>query len=151
MNNHKTVLGVCSSGGHLQQLLPILDSLRASYSIVLCTFKKRDAEEVAGYIETHYLRFPTNRNVQNNLRNLFKGILIFSKFRPGIVISTGAASAVPFALLSLLFRVPFIYVEPIDRVNLPTLTAKILRFLDVHFVVFWDSQLINFPNRQVVP
>ena len=40
--------------------------------------------------------YPTNRNLKNLIRNTFLAIKVLRKERPDVIISSGAAVAVPF-------------------------------------------------------
>lgn len=143
----KSVLGVASSGGHLDQLVSILLPLEGTCSLAIASFDKEDAQDKKARFRFYSLRYPTNRAVVNNVLNLFRAFRAIKREKPDFIISTGAAPAVPFALIAKLTRRNFIYVEPIDRVVSPTMTAKILRILKVEFVVYWPSQLSDYPNR----
>ena len=150
-NDKLKIVGVCSSGGHLEQMVPILEELKKDYEIVLATFDKEDAKHVSSIFYTYYLKYPTNRNFKNNFINFFKAIRIIRIQKPCLVISNGAASAVLFAFVCKTLKISFIYIEPIDRISLSTLTARILKPLRVHFIVYWESQLKSYPNRHELP
>ena len=60
---------MCSSGGHLQQLLALRDAWGA-YSHVWVTFDKSDARSLLGDERVVYAYWPTNRSLKNLLRNL---------------------------------------------------------------------------------
>ena len=63
------LLLVCSSGGHLQQLLALRDAWGA-YSHVWVTFDKSDARSLLGGERVVYAHWPTNRSLKNLFRNL---------------------------------------------------------------------------------
>ena len=65
------LLLVCSSGGHLQQLLALRDAWDA-YSHVWVTFDKSDARSLLDGERVVYAHWPTNRS----LRNLFRNLLV---------------------------------------------------------------------------
>ena len=144
--NKFKILAISSSGGHLDQLIKILEYFDSD-DVLLGTFNKSDAHEKVKLYEHFWLRYPTNRNIANNILNLCKGLVIEVRFSPKVYISTGAASAVVFAIIARVFRKKFIYVEPIDRIKLPTLTAKLLMLMGVDIYVYWDSQLKNYKKR----
>lgn len=144
------VLGVASSGGHLDQLTSILLPLGDTCSIAIASFDKDDAQDKKTTFRFYSLKYPTNRAVINNILNVFLAIKILKSENPDYIVSTGAAPAVSFAIIAKLTRTRFLYVEPIDRVYSPTMTAKILKFFKVEFFVYWPSQLAGYPNRYYI-
>ena len=90
--------------------------------------------------------FPTNRNVKNTLKNTILAYKILKKERPDIIISTGAAVAVPFFWLGKLFGVKTIYIEVFDRIDTPTLTGKLVYPVADKFIVQWDEMKKVYPK-----
>jgi len=141
------VLLVCSSGGHLDQLL-VLEPWLNNRDVAIATFNKLDAASRVGRWRHYWLCWPTNRRVWNNLRNLFKAGWILRKEKPDLIVSTGAAPAVPFFYLGRIFwQKPTIFVECFDRVGRPTLTAWLVRPVTSLFVCQGQSQLAGWPRR----
>lgn len=141
------VLFVCSSGGHLDQLLALLPAPEG-VEVVFATFDKPDAEQkVAGY-RVHALHWPTNRSLTALVRNLVLACRTLRAERPDTVISSGAAAAVPFFWLAkLVFAARTVFIECVDRIDNPTLTARLVRPVTDEFLTQWDSQLVGFPRR----
>lgn len=144
------VLFVCSSGGHLDQLLALLPA-PADVEVVFATFDKPDAvQKVEGY-RFHALHWPTNRSVTALARNLVVAFRTLRAERPDTVISSGAAAAVPFFWLGkLFFAARTVFIECVDRIDNPTLTARLVRPVTDEFLTQWDSQLAGFPRRNRV-
>ncbi len=139
------VLMVCSSGGHLAQLLT-LDEWSAAYRTRWVTFGTTDARSaLAGrdVVECHH---PTTRNLPNLVRNTWLAWRVLRRERPAVVVSSGAAVAVPFFLLARLLRVPTVYVEVFDRIDSRTLTGRLVRPFTTRFVVQWDEQVALYPG-----
>ena len=63
------------------------------------------------------------------------------KERPDLIISSGAAVAVPFFLIGKLLGTKLVYVEVFDRVDKPTMTGRMLNGIADLFVVQWPEQL----------
>ena len=90
------VLLVCSSGGHLLQLLALRRAW-SGFSRLWVTFDKSDARSLL-VGERRIVAFgPTNRNVPNLLRNLILAWRVIRHHRPKVIVTTGAGVAVPFA------------------------------------------------------
>jgi UDP-N-acetylglucosamine:LPS N-acetylglucosamine transferase len=143
----RRVLLVCSSGGHLDQLL-LLEPWLRSFDVAIATFDKPDAVTRVGAWRYYPLAWPTNRRVVNNLRNLQRAWRILRRERPELVISSGAAPAVTFFYVArLLGRIPTVFVECFDRVDTPTLTARLVRPVTSLFVCQAGTQLTGWPRR----
>jgi beta-1,4-N-acetylglucosaminyltransferase len=139
---------VCSSGGHLLQLLalhPIWD--RADRFWV--SFDKQDARSLLGGERVYWAHFPTNRNLPNLVRNLGVAWRVLRRERPEVIISTGAGVAVPFFLLGRLFGAKLVYLEVYDRIDSPTLSGRACHRLAHLFALQWPEQK-RFYRRGIV-
>ncbi|WP_285319359.1 UDP-N-acetylglucosamine--LPS N-acetylglucosamine transferase [Pseudarthrobacter sp. lyk4-40-TYG-27] len=143
----KKILCVCSSGGHLDQMLAIFPA-PDEYEVVFATFNKPDAlAKLEGY-QTYWLYWPTNRSLKNAIRNTALAIRVMRIERPDIVISTGAAAALPFFMVGkVVRRSKNVFIECIDRISLPTLTAKLVRPFTDLYVCQWETQLPGYSDR----
>ena len=70
--------------------------------------------------------------------------------RPDVVITTGAAVAFPYFVLSRLFGVRTVYVEVYDRVDTPTLTARLCSPFTDLMAVQWPEQQALYRDSVVV-
>ena len=66
--------------------------------------------------------------------------------RPDVIVSTGAAVAVPFFYIGKLMGSKCVYVEVFDRVDSATLTGRLVRRVSDLFVVQWEEQLNVYPG-----
>lgn len=119
------VLLVCSSGGHLQQMLA-LEPAWGSYSHVWVTFDKSDARSLLRDERVIFAHWPTNRSLRNLILNLVVAWRTLRVVRPRVVLTTGAGVAVPFAWLARLRRVKVVYVESFTRIAQPSLTCRLV-------------------------
>jgi UDP-N-acetylglucosamine:LPS N-acetylglucosamine transferase len=146
----KRVLFVCSSGGHLDQLLALVPAPEG-VEVAVATFLKPDAVAKLEGFRVHGLHWPTNRSVTALFKNLRIALRVLRTERPDIVVSSGAAGAVPFFWVGrLLFRTRNVFIECIDRLDNPTLTARLVRPVTHTFVAQWPEQLVEFPRRTEV-
>jgi beta-1,4-N-acetylglucosaminyltransferase len=130
---------VCSSGGHLDQLMR-LRSWWGQGERHWVTFALPDAESRLGGETTTWAYFPTTRNLKNFVRNLFLARRVLRQVRPDVIISTGAGLAVPFFLLARFYGARTVFLEVFDRVDSTTLTGRLCRPLADLFLVQWPEQ-----------
>ena len=131
---------VGSSGGHLTHLY-MLKPFWQEHDRVWVTFDKADAQSLLQDEKMYPCYFPTNRNIKNLLRNTVVAWKVLRKEKPDLIISTGAAVAVPFFYLGKLFGAKTAYVEVFDRIDNPTLTGKLVHPITDLFVVQWEEML----------
>ena len=138
---------VGSSRGHLTHLY-MLKPTWEQYDRFWVTFDKADARSLLEGERVYPCYFPTNRNLKNLIRNTFVAIKVLIKERPDVLISSGAAVAVPFFYLGKLMGTKLIYIEVFDRVDKPTLTGKLVYPIVDEFIVQWDEQLDVYPKAK---
>lgn len=88
---------VGSSGGHLAHL-NLLKEVWETEERFWVTFDKEDAKSILKNEKMYTCFYPTNRNLANLIRNSFLAFRILRTEKPDIIISSGAAVAVPFFL-----------------------------------------------------
>ena len=94
----------------------------------------------------YWCHFPTNRNIKNLIKNTFLAFKILRKEKPDLIISSGAAVAIPFFYLGKLFKAKTVYVEVYDRIELPTVTGKIVYPVTDQFILQWEEQKEFYPK-----
>jgi UDP-N-acetylglucosamine:LPS N-acetylglucosamine transferase len=132
------VLLVCSTGGHLLQLAALGDAW-AGLERAWVTFDKSDARSLLRDERVFYAYGPTNRNVKNLLRNLPLAWRLIGRLRPGVVVTTGAGVAVPFAWLGRLRGARVVYVESFTRIDEPSLSCRLIRPVADRVYVQWPE------------
>jgi len=98
----------------------------------------------------YWCYYPTNRNITNLARNSLLAWRILWAERPNLIISTGAATAVPFFYLAKLFRAKTVYLEVYDRIDSPTLTGRLVYPVTDKFLVQWREQQAFYPKAVLV-
>ena len=137
------ILLVGSSGGHLAQLLRLRPWWEAQ-ARAWVTFDTPDAvAALAGEDDVTWAHHPTTRNVKNLLRNSVQARGVLRRFRPTVVVSTGAAAAYPYFVLGHRAGVRTVYIEVFDRIETPTLTGRLVR-------PFTDLMLAQWPEQRVL-
>ena len=140
---------VCSSGGHLLQLHQLRPWWQ-HHERIWVTFPTADAVSLLRDEETVWAHHPTTRNARNALRNLFLAWRLLRRFRPDVVVSTGAGVAFPFFVASRLLRISTVYIEVYDRIDVPTLTGRLCERLTTLFLLQWPEQKRFYPRGQVI-
>jgi hypothetical protein len=141
---------VGSSGGHLAQLLP----LRALYGPddrAWVTFRTPDAVgALEGERKVVWAFFPTTRNIPNLLRNAVQAVRVLRSWRPDVVVTTGAAVAFPYFILSRIIGARTVYIEVYDRVDSATLTTRLCGPFTDLMAVQWPEQQTLFRQSVVI-
>ena len=145
----KKVALVCSSGGHLTQLL-ILKEFWADKPRFWVTFDKIDAKSQLQGEKMYGCYHPTNRNLLNLVKNFFFAAKILWKERPSMIVSSGAAIAIPFFYLGKLIGAKTVYIEVYDRIDSPTVTGKLVYPVTDRFYVQWEEQRQFYPKSILV-
>ena len=124
------VLLVCSTGGHLLQLLALREVWEAGPRAWV-TFDKSDARTLLRDESVVYAFGPTNRTfglvaVHNTVRNLLLAWRVIGRLQPRVVLTTGAGVAVPFAWVGRLRQARVVYVESLTRIDRPSLSCRLI-------------------------
>lgn len=136
---------VGSSGGHLSHLYA-LKPFWKQHERFWVTFEKEDALETLKSETMYPCYYPTNHNIKNLIRNTFVAWNVIRKERPDLIISSGAAVAVPFFYIGKLFGAKLVYVEVYDRIDKPTLTGKLVYPIADKFIVQWEEMKQVYPK-----
>lgn len=129
---------VGSSGGHLTHLYQ-LKRFWENKKRFWVTFDKEDARSILENEKVYNCYYPTNRNLKNLIKNTFVALKVLRKEKPDIIISSGAAIAVPFFYLGKIFGAKTVYIEVFDRIDKPTLTGKLVYPVTDKFIVQWEE------------
>lgn len=136
---------VGSSGGHLTHLYMLKDFWKDKKRFWV-TFDKKDAQSILEDEEKYYCYYPTNRNIINLIKNTILAIKVLKKEKPDLIISSGAAVAVPFFYIGKLMGAKTVYIEVFDRIDKPTLTGKLVYPVTDKFIVQWEEMKKVYPK-----
>ena len=104
------------------------------------TFDKEDAKSLLKGEKMYPCYFPTNRNIKNLIKNTFLAYKVLKKEKPDLIISSGAAVAVPFFYVGkFLFGAKVVYIEVFDRIDKPTMSGKLVHPIADLFIVEWEE------------
>lgn len=136
---------VGSSGGHLTHLY-MLKPFWEDKERFWVTFNKDDANSLLQGESVYHCYHPTNRSIKALIRNTWLAWKVLRKERPDVIVSTGAAVAVPFFYLGKLFGAKLIYIEVFDRINTSTMTGKMVHPITDKFIVQWEEMKQVYPK-----
>ena len=116
---------VGSSGGHLTHLY-MLKPFWKDKNRFWVTFDKEDARSLLEGEKVYPCYFPTNRSIKALIKNTKIAWDVLHKEKPDLIISCGAAVAVPFFYIGKTMGAKLIYIEVFDRIDKPTMTGKMV-------------------------
>lgn len=136
---------VGSSGGHLTHLY-MLKPFWESKERFWVSFDKEDANSLLKGERMYACYYPTNRNLKNLIRNTILAWKVLKKENPDLLISTGAAVAVPFFYLAKIMGKKLIYIEVYDRIDRSTMSGKLIYPIADCFIVQWEEMKRIYPK-----
>jgi len=148
------VLLVCSTGGHLLQLLALRGAWDG-FSRVWVTFDKSDARSLLADEQVVFAHGPTNRNfgllaVKNLLLNVLAAVRLLRSVRPKVVLTTGAGVAVPFAWIGRVLGARVVYVESLTRIERPSLSCRLIAPVASRIYAQWPELPKAVPKARYV-
>lgn len=150
----KKVVFICSSGGHLDEMLqlkPLFD--KYDFHIVTETGKSTKGLKKTYPKKVDYLMFGSRFNMKKYLLvviyNTLKTIYLYYKIKPTVVITTGAHTAVPMCLYGKLCGAKVIFIESFANLSTKTLSGRIVYPIADKFIVQWESTKELYPKAIV--
>ena len=143
------LLLVCSSGGHLLQLVA-LEEAWSGFTRAWVTFDKSDVRSLLADERVVFAHGPTNRSIKNLLRNVLVAWRVVREVRPRIVLTTGAGVAVPFAWVAKLRGSKVVYVESLARIDAPSLSYRLIAPIADRRYVQWPELAHTLPRSRFV-
>lgn len=110
------------------------------------TFDKEDARSLLKDEKMYTCYHPTNRSIKALLKNTKIAWKILRKEKPDLIISSGAAVAVPFFYLGKLFGAKLVYIEVFDRIDASTISGKMCYPISDLFIVEWEEMKKIYPK-----
>lgn len=142
----KKVCLACSAGGHLTELVQLEEAWKGVNHFYVSD-RRLNAVDLEKREKVFFVKCP-RRNPIMLAVNFFQSFGIFIRERPGIVVSTGADTAIPICLIARLFGKKVVFIESFCRVKEPSLSGKIMYGLSDLFLVQWKQNLEFFPKAE---
>lgn len=136
---------VGSSGGHLNHLY-MLKPFWEDKDRFWATFDKEDSRSLLKGERMYPVYYPSNRSIKALIINTSRAVKILRKERPDLIISSGAAPAVPFFYIGKMMGAKLIYIEPFDRINKGSMSGKLCYKVADVFVVQWEQMKEVYPK-----
>lgn len=147
----KKVMFISSMGGHLSELMQ-LKSIFKDYDYKIVTEKHKSTNSLKARYKSK-IDYLAEGNKDHLLRyifvlpyNLIKSFFLFLKFKPDVVVTTGAHTCVAMCYIAKLFRKKVIYIESFANIETKTLTGRLIYPIADIFVVQWESMLNLYPK-----
>ncbi len=112
------------------------------------TFDKTDAKSMLSDEQMIPCYYPTNRSPKALFKNTILAWKVLKKEKPDLIISSGAAVAVPFFYLGKLFGAKTLYIEVFDRYDHSTMTGKLIYHVADEFVVQGEQMKEIYPKAK---
>ncbi|ASJ03592.1 capsular biosynthesis protein [Thermococcus profundus] len=134
---------VCSHGGHLTEMLYLMDAVRNHdvFFITYDNFRTRDLPY------KKYLLENIGTNPVRMLKSFFQIGVILAKEKPGVIISTGSEIAIPAFVIARFMGIKTIFIESWCRIKTKSGTGKIVYYLSDLFLVQWPQLLELYGNK----
>ena len=130
-------LVVCSPGGHFaeaRELFGNMHNFKFKYVLHL-------PPNMPDEIKDKVIVTPHAERDLRLLLQLAHAFYLLIKYKPKIIVSTGAAIAVPFGLVAKILGKKFIFIESPTRINTPSLSARICyKFADIMYIRYKELQ-----------
>ena len=148
----KKVMFISSTGGHLNELMQ-LKPLFENYDYCLVTEKTKSNISLKNkFPKVSFLVYGTKDHLFSYLfkfiYNCFKSLVLFIKYRPKYIVTTGTHTAVPMCYIGKLFRSKIIFIETFANIKTKTLAGKLVYPIADKFIVQWEEMLELYPKAE---
>ncbi len=138
----KKVMFVSSAGGHLAELLK-LSPLFIKYDYVLITEKVKTSEILKNKYNVEFViygsRYYFLKYIFVFIANVFLAFKYILKYRPEVIVTTGAHTGGVFCYIGKLFGAKTIYIESMAKVSSLSMTGNFMYKRADKFYVQWED------------
>ena len=149
----KKVIFISSMGGHLTEMMQ-LKGIFKDYEYKIITEKHKSTIGLKSRYKSK-IDYLLTGNKDHMLRyifvipyNLIKSFVLFLKFKPDVIVTTGAHTCVPMCYIAKIFRKKVIYIESFANIETKTLTGRLIYPIADIFIVQWHSMLKLYPKAK---
>jgi beta-1,4-N-acetylglucosaminyltransferase len=148
-NGRVDVLLVCTAGGHLMQLWSLREAWRGyEHAWVVGSHGGGDVESLLAGERVYYAHSPAARSVKNLVLNVILAPRLLRRLRPRVLMTTGAAVAVPFVWAARLLGVRVVYVETLARAERASLSCRLAAPAADRIYVQWPELQATLPRAR---
>jgi len=117
----KTLL-IASQGGHLTELLKVIKGLDTSSAVVFSNLSG-ERQNFGSDIDYEVIMNP-HTSLAKYIISVFQALRMWFRYRPNLIVTTGAGLVIPYLVLARVLSVKVIYIESIARMGSMSRTAK---------------------------
>lgn len=132
----------CSHGGHLTEMLKLMDAFENNDTFFITYEGMRAAE-----LDRKYTMKNLGKNPLRFMISVPKVLWILLREKPDMVISTGSEIAIPVFYIARILGIKTMFIESVCRVKEPSLTGKIVYPVSSVFLVQWKQLLDKFGKK----
>jgi beta-1,4-N-acetylglucosaminyltransferase len=144
---------ISSPGGHLTQILSLLEALEeCDVYVITLDFPNMRGVALDGVKEIYRIQLISDYSMKFGLpltllKSFFLFFHLFLKKRPHLIFSMGSEIALPgFLVGKFLFRSKVVYIESLTRIEDLSLTGKIVYHFSDLFLVQWEKLTQRYPK-----
>ncbi len=147
----KKVMFISSMGGHLTEMMQLKSIFKNyDYKIVTEEHKSTIGLKARYKSKIDYLKAGNKDHMLKYVfiipYNIIKSLILFLKFKPDVVVTTGAHTCVAMCYIAKIFRKKVIYIESFANIETKTLTGRLVYPIADKFIVQWHSMLKLYPK-----
>lgn len=141
-NMSPKIMMISSVGGHLREAMLALESLNKDEVIFVSSFLPHQENLDINMV------FITNPHlsIRGYIKNFFEAVRTYSKYRPKVVITTGAGIAIFLFIIARLMGARTIYIESGCRITYPSRTGRLLYPFSKQFIIQSPALSTYFPE-----
>jgi UDP-N-acetylglucosamine:LPS N-acetylglucosamine transferase len=121
------------------QLLPAIRGHKRFF----VTFERQQVKDVLKGEKMYFVIDP-KRNPKKLMKNFYQATKILRKEKPDVVVSTGAAAAVPLCYAAKILGIRIIFIESLAAVNNPSLSGRAVYPIADVFIVQSKRLMKNY-------
>lgn len=138
-----TIFIVCSSGGHLRQMLELIDVFSKKKIVLITNSTKIELEG----IRIHIIKGDLTDKLLY-IRSCLKAPYLIFKYRPSLIFTNGGGElSIPFSFFGKLFGCKILFMETISRVKSKSKAAQLIYPIADVFLVQWEKNLSKYGKK----
>ncbi len=145
MTDKYTICLAASAGGHLTQLLKLVDSCKG-YETFCITTTEFMRDKLRRYGKVYVVGECNRQHPLWVIKVLLRCIAVVFKARPDAIISTGASVGCMACFISKLLGAKVIWVDSITNVDRISLSGRMVRYISDLFLVQWPELVERYGN-----
>lgn len=134
---------VCSHGGHLTEMLYLMDAF-GGHNVFFITYDNFRTRELP---HKKYLLENIGTNPVKMLRAFLKIGIILAREKPKVIISTGSEIAIPAFVIARFMGIKTVFIESWCRIKTKSGTGKVVYYLSDLFLVQWPQLLKLYGSK----